>query len=987
MIELAPATLHVGRAMERVEDAALLNGRGRYGDDVPVSPRTVHAAILRSPHAHAEILSIDGSAALANGALAVLTGEDVKRLSDPFLVALKQPLDQWSLAVGRVRYVGEPVALVVAADRYLAEDALDHIAVAYRELPAVVDAEDAVRTDAPVLHPTAGGNLVSSRDFRYGDPEAAFAAAERRVALTVRFPSHSYMPIECFVVVAEHRPDDQSYDVLSSFQGPYSIHPVMARALRVSGSRLRLRTPRDSGGSFGIKLSVFPYIVLMALASKVAGRPVKWVEDRYEHLLAANSCPVRITTIEAGVMSDGTITALKFDQLEDYGAFLRAPMPGPLYRMHGAMTGAYAIRNLAISNRIVVTNKMPAGLVRGFGGPQLYLALERLMQRISVELGLDPLDVIRRNLVPADAFPYRAAAGALLDSGDYQKAIDVATGDGRLDDLRRRRDVARAAGKLYGIGFAAVVEPGMSNLGYLSTLLTAKERERAGPKDGAVSIATVAVDPSGAVTVTADCMPQGQGHATVLAQIVADQLGLTPDFIVVNLEHDTQKDQWSIAAGTYSSRFAPGTAVAAQVAAQKIRAKLAKVAAARLNVTPDELVFVGGKIHPRDNPDNALAFARVAASVHWSPQELPDGVEPILRETGVWSPPQLTATNAADETNTSLTYGFVFDFCGVEVDRDTASVRIDHYVTMHDSGVLLNPALAEGQVLGAFAQGIGTALYEEFCYGADGSFLTGTFADYLVPTVYEVPTPEILHIRTPSPFTPLGAKGLAEGNCMSTPVCLANAVADALGLRDVELPMTPKRLHAAMTGPEPPRPAMVGAAPVEEPDRGPAVAGQGVVEIAAPPPVIWDRLLDPAALRAIIPGCHSLALVGAHHYRAEVTLGVGPVRGRFVADVRLSELEPNRAATLAGEVSGPLGRSAGRGRVTLHATPTGTKIEYGYTVEVSGKVAAVGGRMIRAAADIVIGRFFERLARGVDAPADAPTPRWRRLLRVLGLAR
>src|SRR5271170_4675135 len=317
MTEVVQAATHVGRAIERFEDAALLTGRGRYGDDVPVSPRTVHAAILRSPHAHAEILSIDAGAALAAGALAVLTGEDVKRLSDPFLVALKQPLDQWSLAVGRVRYVGEPVALVIAADRYLAEDALDRITVAYRELPAVVDAEAAVRIDAPVLHPAAGGNLVSSRDFRYGDPDAAFAAAERRVALTVRFPVHSYMPMECFVVVAEHRPDDQSFDVLSSFQGPYSIHPVMARALRVPGSRLRLRTPRDSGGSFGIKLAVFPYIVLMALAAKVVGRPVKWVEDRYEHLLAANSCPARVTTIEAAVRPDGIVTALKFDQLED----------------------------------------------------------------------------------------------------------------------------------------------------------------------------------------------------------------------------------------------------------------------------------------------------------------------------------------------------------------------------------------------------------------------------------------------------------------------------------------------------------------------------------------------------------------------------------------------------------------------------------------------------------------------------------------------
>ena len=358
-------------------------------------------------------------------------------------------------------------------------------------------------------------------------PKAAFARADRRVAMTVPFPRLSFTPIECYVVVAQHNPAEGSYDVLANFQGPFSMHPVMARALRVPGPKLRLRIPPDSGGSFGIKLSVFPYVVLIALAARITGRPVKWVEDRIEHLVAASSGPNRITEIEAAVAKDGRILALKLDQLEDYGAFLRAPMPGPLYRMHGAVTGAYDIANVEVTNRVVLTNKMPASLIRGFGGPQLYLALERLMQRIAVELNLDPLDVIRRNLIPAQKFPYRAAAGALYDSGDYARAVEIAIGDGRLDELKRRRDAARAAGRKYGIGFAAVVEPAMSNMGYLSTLLTAQAREKAGPKNGAVSMATVNIDPLGAVTVTADVTVQGQGHETVLAQIVADQLGLT----------------------------------------------------------------------------------------------------------------------------------------------------------------------------------------------------------------------------------------------------------------------------------------------------------------------------------------------------------------------------------------------------------------------------------------------------------------------------
>ncbi len=445
--------------------------------------------------------------------------------------------------------------------------------------------------------------------------------------------------MECYVVVAEYRPTDDSYDVLANFQGPFSTHPVMARALRVPGPKLRLRIPPDSGGSFGIKLSVFPYIVLAALAARITGRPVKWVEDRLEHLLAASSGPNRITEIEAAVTKDGRILALRLDQLEDYGAYLRAPMPGPLYRMHGAITGAYDIAHVEVTNRVVLTNKMPASLIRGFGGPQLFLALERLVQRIAIELKLDHLDVIKRNLVPKEKFPYRAAAGALFDSGDYLRAIETATGDGRLADLERRRDAARAAGRHYGIGFAVVIEPGMSNMGYLSTLLTPEARDRAGPKNGAVSMVTVNVDPLGAVSVTADVTVQGQGHATVLAQIVADRLGLSPDDVNVVLEMDTAKDQWSIAAGTYSCRFTPGTAVAAHLAGERMADKLKAIAAKQLNVLPEDIELVGGKIRSRSNPDNALPFGRVAGTSHWSPVMLPEGMAPALRETAVWSPP------------------------------------------------------------------------------------------------------------------------------------------------------------------------------------------------------------------------------------------------------------------------------------------------------------------------------------------------------------
>jgi 2-furoyl-CoA dehydrogenase large subunit len=456
-----------------------------------------------------------------------------------------------------------------------------------------------------------------------------------------------------------------------------------------------------------------------------------------------------------------------------------------------------------IRNRVVLTNKAPTGLNRGFGGPQVYFPLERLMREVAVELGLDPVEVIRRNLVPTGAFPYFCVAGARLDSGDYHAAVDRAIEQGGLDELKRLRDRARAEGRLYGIGFAAVVEPSISNMGYITTVLTAGERRAAGPKNGAQATATVSVDPLGGVSVVVASLPQGQGHRTVLAQVVADALGLDPGMIQVTVELDTLKDSWSIASGNYSSRFAGAVAGTAHLAAIQLRAKLAALAASRLNVTADRIRFANTKVFAEGNPDNSIGFGRLAGTSHWAPGTL-GGAAPALRETVFWTPPELEAPNEADEINSSATYGFIFDFCGVEVDRVTGKVRIDHYVTMHDAGTILNPALLDGQVRGGFAHAVGAALYEQFAYSKEGSFLSGTFADYLVPTACEVPEPMILHMSTPSPVTPLGAKGVGEGNCMSTPVCIANAVADALGRRDIQLPLTPPRVAALIATDEPP---------------------------------------------------------------------------------------------------------------------------------------------------------------------------------------
>ncbi|MBX9587774.1 MAG: molybdopterin-dependent oxidoreductase [Hyphomonadaceae bacterium] len=964
-----------GRSIERVEDAALLTGLGRYIDDLGVPSGTLHAAILRSPHPHAKIEAVRAAAAAAlPGVAAVITGDDIVRLTTSLPVGVRASIKCWPMAVDRVRYVGEPVAVVVAVDRYVAEDALDLIEVGYRLLAAIVDPRAALEPEAPRLHESLDSNIASERCFRYGDPEAAFAKAAHRIGIDVHYPRNSCTPLETYGVVASYSPGEDAYDILSGFQGPFSIHSVIARALKVPGNRLRLRTPPDSGGSFGIKQGVFPYLVLMGVASRVAGRPVKWVEDRLEHLTGSVSATNRATRIEAAVDADGRVRALAWDQIEDVGAHIRAPEPATLYRMHGNLTGAYDVRHVAVRNRVVVTNKTPTGLNRGFGGPQVYYALERLMQRIALELKLDPLEVIRRNLVPSKAFPYRTATGALLDSGNYQQALEVAARDGGLAELRARRDAARREGKLYGIGFAAVVEPSVSNMGYITTALTPEERAKAGPKNGAQATATISIDPLGTVSAHIASVPQGQGHRTVLAQVIADQLGLKPADIFVVAEMDTARDAWSIASGNYSSRFAAAVCGAAHIAAARLRAKLARIAAAQLNVSAEEIEFAGGKVQARGNPDNALAFARLAATSHWAPGALPSDVDQAFRETAFWTPPELTAPTESDEVNSSLCHGFIFDICGLEVDRVTGAVRIDKYVTMHDCGRVLHPGMVAGQITGGFAHALGAALYEEYAYAPDGSFLAGTFADYLVPTCMEVPAPLILHIETPSPFTPLGAKGVGEGNCMSTPVCVANAVADALGIADIDLPLTPAKLAATLQRVEPPPPPRAVAAALPA-GKGRALHGAGEARVAAAPEAVWSALLDTRVLASIIPGCHDVEQVSATHFRADVTLGVGPVKGRYRAEVKLEDLVPPQSATLIGSAVGALGSAVGKGSVRLSGDDVGgTVISYEYDAEIGGKAAAVGGRLLDGAARIVIRQFFEALARRV---AGTAAPAWR----------
>jgi 2-furoyl-CoA dehydrogenase large subunit len=753
----------VGQPLPRLEDEALLRGEGRFMDDLDPVAHARHAAVLRSPFAHARITRLDPSAALElPGVVGVLTGADVAELSRPFAAGIDSPIPHYAAAHEVTRYVGEPVAVVVARDRYLAEDALELIEVAYEPLAPVLDAEAAVDTQA----------CVSDRSFHYGDVEGALARADLIVRERFRFHRWSCTPVECYGVVCDWNGAEGSLTAWANFQGPFTLHSVAAGALGLQGPKLRLITPPDSGGSFGIKSAVFAYVVLMGLASRKLGVPVRWIEDRLEHLAGSSSASGRATLVEAGFADDGELLALRYDAVEDVGAYVRAPEPATLYRMHGSLSGAYRVRNVAARNRVVLTNTLPSGLNRGFGGPQLYLALERTLTIAANRLGIDPAELRRRNLVPPEAFPYRTPSGALYDSGDYEACLDDALRLARYTERRAEAEAARSEGRLVGVGLACVVEPSISNMGYIT--LAEPGETRGLPKSGNAEGCTIAISALGGVTVRTATTPQGQGHHTVIAQVVADRLGVEPANVQVLADVDTSTSPWTIASGNYSSRFS-GVGVGAVAAAADRLAE--KIAAIRVHIG-----------------DETASLRRVAGTVHWNPEALPPGMEPGLVVTAYYAAPNLLPPEADDAIASSASHGFVADVAIVEIDRETGQTAVLDYVTVHDAGRLLNPLLAEGQVRGGLAHGAAAALFERHVYDEDGNLLTGSFLDYLAPTAPDLPTPRVGHRETPTPFLPLGAKGLGEGTTMSVPAAVANAVADALGRDDVEPPFTPGRV-------------------------------------------------------------------------------------------------------------------------------------------------------------------------------------------------
>ena len=788
--------------LARIEDAALLTGQGRFLDDLDPLPGTLVATVVRSPHAHARIRSVNfDRARRCPGVAAVIGPEEVLATLKPFPLSVTAPTPYYATATDKARFVGEPVAVVVATDRYLAEDAAELVDIEYEPLPAVVRTDKALEPDAPLLHDQADSNVATDRTFTFGDVEGAFAAATHIVTRSYSFPRYSSTPMECYSVVADWRDGADGPEVTAhaNFHGPFSMAPVVAGSLGIPTSSLRLIVPADIGGSFGIKSAIYPYISLMALASKHAGRPVRWTEDRLEHQIASSSGSDRLMTFEAAVDDDGVIGALRVDLIDNVGAYLRPPEPSTLYRCFGNITGAYTIETIAIRARAVVTNKAPTGLNRGFGGQQLYFGLERLMDDIAVSRGIDPADIRRRNMVTADAFPYATPSGGIYDSGDYHRSLELALDNAGYERLRKEQRVARENGEWMGIGIATIVDPSATNIGYVGLATPVKDRTAKRGKSGSTEHVRISVDPQGIVTVLLGTVPQGQGHATVARDIVAQHLGLPVEQVRPRVEMDTASTPWTISSGSYSSRFAPLLTSALLEAADRIADIIRVAGSVLLQVDPASVELADGTVRVVDDHERSVEFRHAAGLVHWDPGSLPDGFSARLYEEAAFTPPQSKAASRTDQINSSLCYGFVAEVVVIRIDKETLKITIEDVSSVHDAGTILNQTLLDGQVHGALAQALGGAMFEEMTYSDSGQPTAGTFMDYLCPTSAEACFPLTSdHLETPSPLTRLGAKGCGEGSSMSLPVAIANAVADALapdGVDITSLPLHGNVLH------------------------------------------------------------------------------------------------------------------------------------------------------------------------------------------------
>ena len=784
-------TRTVGARIPRNEDPRLLQGRGCFVDDIQPAG-VLHAAVLRSPYAHARIVAIDATRARAlPGVALVLTAADLGELDQPtpLLIpnpALTHPRTPRPLAADEVRYVGEPVALVVADSRYLAEDALEAIEVTWQALPVVASLDAARAEGAPLVHADVPGNRAARLAQRVGDPDAVLAGAARVFRETLWIERSCGSPIETRGVVAEWDARAGALRVWDATQAPLPIKNGLARMFGVPEFKVDVIAP-DVGGGFGTKIMLFyPEEILVPLAAIRLGGPVKWIEDRHEHLIAANQERGQIHDVDVAVDGDGRILALRDRFVHDAGAYTPYGIIVPLITST-QLPGPYRLRHYAVEFDVVYTNTAIVTPYRGAGRPHGAFVMERVIGRVARELGLEAVEVRRRNFIQPHEFhwdvglTFQDGGPTRYDSGDYPRGLEMALETIGFRDFRARQAEARRQGRHLGLGVACYVEG-----------------TGIGPYEGA----HVRVEPSGRVLVATGLTTQGQGHATTFAQIAADALGCDPADVTV-ITGDTRRFNWG--AGTFASRALVTSGNAVGVAARKVRNKALRIAADLLEASPDDLEIANGRVSVRGAPASALtlgALATVANPIRYAyGKEATDAAlrlvkprpgavlapdeEPGLEAHGYYAPPHATFASGCHAVI-------------VEVDPATGEVKIIKYAVHHDCGRMINPMIVEGQIRGGVAQGVGGALYERIVYDGEGQPLTTTFMDFLMPTAMEVPSIEIVHTETPSPLNPLGVKGVGEAGAIPGPALLAEAVDDALapfGVRVREMPLGPDRLR------------------------------------------------------------------------------------------------------------------------------------------------------------------------------------------------
>jgi carbon-monoxide dehydrogenase large subunit len=756
----------VGKRIRRREDPRLITGTATYVDDIKM-PGMHYAAIVRSPHAAANIKSIDITKAAAHpGVAAVFIGRDTEKVGPvpcgASLPGLRVP-HHHILATDRVYFVGHPVAVVVATDRYIAADAADLVEVDYEVLPAVADPVKAIAPGAPAVHPQWPDNKAFDFHQEHGEIDKAFAEAD--VVIKQRITSQRLIPaaMETRGVVAEWHAADRALNLYSSSQIPHLLRTLVALMLGLEENRLRVVVP-EVGGGFGSKLNVYAEEALMGFVAMKIGKPVKWIESRRENFLCTIHGRGHVDDYEIAAKKDGTITGIKLHIMQDLGAYHQLLTPAIPTLSVLMMPGLYRTQNIRADITGVFTNCVPTDAYRGAGRPEATHGIERMVDMLAAELKMDPAEIRLKNFVHNDEFPFPTATGLTYDSGNYAAPLKKALDTVGYHKLRAEQAEARKQGKLMGIGISTYGE------------ICALGPSPATPAGGWES-ATVKIEPTGKVTVLTGASPHGQGEETTFAQIAGDELGVDIDDILV-LHGDTSIVQYGI--GTFGSR---GTAVggtALYYALQDLKAKVTKFGAMMLE--SDDVTFENGLV--TDNKTgNSKSIQEIAAATYRA-MKLPPNTEPGLMATHFWEPP-------------NFTFPFGAHIAVTEVDRETGAVSIRRYVAVDDCGNILNPLIVDGQVHGGVAQGLGQALWEEAVYDDNGQLLSGEFTDYVMPKAHMMPWIESSHTTTPSPVNPLGVKGVGEAGTIGCSPAVVNSVVDALstlGVKHIDMPMTPEKL-------------------------------------------------------------------------------------------------------------------------------------------------------------------------------------------------